>query len=157
MTNPAHKALKRFLFSLCMLTILLLATDIPFAHAEMEDHPYVRLQSLDKVTARTITFDAKVGSTIKFGTIFIKIRACRKAPPMEQPESAAFLQVWEISAEEEAEWIFSGWMFSSSPALSPMDHPIYDVWVIDCLTEEEGKKSKEEEEPEEDNTEQSAE
>lgn len=102
---------------------------------EMEDLPVVRLQSLDKVTARTMTFEAKVGGTVKFGEIYIKVQACRKAPPLEAPESAAFMQIWQVTPEEEAEWIFSGWMFASSPALSHMDHPIYDVWVLDCLSE----------------------
>ncbi len=100
----------------------------------MADFPVVRLQSLDKTTARTMTFDARVGSTIKFGPLYIRIQACRKAPPMEQPESAAFLQIWEVDLKtDEPEWVFSGWMFASSPALSAMDHPVYDVWVIDCL------------------------
>ncbi|MCF8496043.1 MAG: DUF2155 domain-containing protein [Alphaproteobacteria bacterium] len=112
----------------------------------MIDYPVVRLRSLDKITARTRTFEAEVGSTVQFGALHVKIRACRKASPIDQPESAAFLQIWEIKGPEEtlpseqaaptldkAEWVFSGWMFASSPGLSPMDHPIYDVWVLDCL------------------------
>ncbi|MCE7887760.1 MAG: DUF2155 domain-containing protein [Alphaproteobacteria bacterium PRO2] len=131
----------------------------------MENYPVVKLQSLDKVTARTMTFEAKVGNTVKFGSLFIKIQACAKAPPIEQPESAAFLQIWEMKSKgesdsvsvkdqppkEEAQWIFSGWMFASSPALSHMDHPIYDVWVLDCLNargEKAGvKKEEKKEEP----------
>lgn len=104
----------------------------------MEDYPVVKLQSLDKITARTMTFEAKVGSTVKFGSLYIKIQSCQKAPPVEQPEAAAFLQIWEIKSggdakEENPEWVFSGWMFASSPGLSYMDHSIYDVWVLDCL------------------------
>jgi len=116
-----------------LATIILWASAAPVSAREMTDFPVVKLQSLDKVTARTMTFEARVGSTVKFGKIFIKVQSCRKAPPIEQPESAAFLQVWEVTPDDEAEWIFSGWMFSSSPGLSFMDHPIYDVWVIDCL------------------------
>ncbi len=101
--------------------------------------PVVKLQSLDKITARSMTFEARVGSTVKFGPLYIKVQACQKAPPVEQPESAAFLQIWEVNAKEEAKWIFSGWMFSSSPALSYMDHPIYDVWVLDCLEQKTGE------------------
>jgi len=100
---------------------------------QMIDYPSVKLRSLDKTTARTVTFEAQVGSTLKFGPIFIKIQACRKASALDEPESAAFLQIWEVTPEQEAVWIFSGWMFASSPGLSAMDHPIYDVWVIDCL------------------------
>ncbi len=104
-----------------------------------ENYPIVKLRSLDKITARTVTFEAKVGSTVKFGGIYIKVQACRKAPEIEKPESAAFLQVWDIDKENDANWIFSGWMFASSPGLSAMDHPIYDVWVLDCLQTLENK------------------
>lgn len=119
-----------------MAAVLMTLCSVP-AIAAMEDFPIVRLQSLDKTTARTMTFEARVGSTIKFGPLYIRTQACRKAPPMEQPESAAFLQVWEVDLKtEEPQWVFSGWMFASSPALSPMDHPVYDVWVIDCIAED---------------------
>jgi hypothetical protein len=107
------------------------------ARAEMTDYPFIKLQSLDKTTARTMVFEARVGSTIKFGPIYNKVQSCRKAPPIEKPESAAFLQIWEnIPPDNKPQWIFSGWMFASSPALSPMDHPVFDVWVIDCLESE---------------------
>jgi hypothetical protein len=100
---------------------------------EMIEFPRVKLQSLDKVTARTMTFEAEVGSTLRFGPLYIRVQKCKKTPPIEKPESAAFLQIWEVDPGAEPEWVFSGWMFSSSPALSAMDHPIYDVWVLDCL------------------------
>lgn len=100
----------------------------------MTDFSVVKMKSLDKVTARTETFEAKVGSTIQFGPLYIRVQACRKSDPIDKPESAAFLQIWEVPPEtEKSEWIFSGWMFASSPALSAMDHPVYDVWVLDCI------------------------
>jgi hypothetical protein len=108
------------------------------AETIMEDYPSVKLQGLDKSVGRTMTFEATVGSTIQYGPLFIKIHACRKAPPIEKPESAAFLQIWEVPpGEKKSEWVFSGWMFASSPALSAMDHPVYDVWVLDCIGKEE--------------------
>lgn len=108
------------------------------AQAALEDYPSIKLQGLDKSVGRTITFEAKVGSTIQYGPLFIKIHACRKAPPIETPESAAFLQIWEVPpGSDKSEWVFSGWMFASSPALSAMDHPVYDVWVLDCTGREE--------------------
>lgn len=104
------------------------------AHArEMTEYPRVKLQSLDKGTARTMTFDAKVGSTLRFGPLYIRVQSCQKSSPIDEPESAAFLQIWEVDTDDNADWVFSGWMFASSPGLSPMDHPIYDVWVLDCL------------------------
>lgn len=111
-------------------------TDVNGATEQLhyEEYPTIRLRSLDKITARTLTFDAQVGTIIKFGDIYIKILTCRKPPPVEKTESAAFLQIWEVDkVKDQSRWIFSGWMFASSPALSAMDHPVYDVWVIDCL------------------------
>lgn len=120
-----------------LVAILITAVPTP-SFAVMEDYPSVKLQGLDKSVGRTVTFDAKVGSTIQYGPLFVKIHACRKAPPIEQPESAAFLQIWEVPpGEEKSEWVFSGWMFASSPALSAMDHPVYDVWVLECTGKEE--------------------
>ncbi len=100
---------------------------------DFTEYPNVKLQSLDKATARTMTFEAKVGSTLKFGPLYMKVQSCQKSSPLDDPESSAFLQIWEVDTNKESHWVFSGWMFSSSPGLSPMDHPIYDVWVIDCL------------------------
>lgn len=106
----------------------------PVSALDYEEYPSIKLRSLDKITARTLTFDAQVGSTIKFGDIFIKIQSCRKPPAIEKNEASAFLQIWQVDKQtKESRWVFSGWMFSSSPALSGMDHPVYDVWVIDCL------------------------
>ena len=120
---------------------LFLLFGVSNAHARASiDTSIARLQSIDKVTARTLTFEVNVGSTVKFGSLYIKLQACRKAPDIEEPESAAFMQVWEVSDEdterEKANWVYSGWMFASSPGLSAMDHPIYDVWVLECKDKE---------------------
>lgn len=91
-----------------------------------------KLQWLDKVTARTSTFTIAVGETKAMGSLRITLRACKENPPIEPPEAAAFLEVAEIKPGEQAEPVFSGWMFASSPALSAMENPIYDVWVLSC-------------------------
>jgi hypothetical protein len=116
-------------FAHVMAIAWLVAGALP-AHAER--YPVAVLQGLDKVTARVITLDAPIGETITFGTLEIIVRACDKRPPEEPPESAAFLDVWETRPGEPALTLFRGWMFASSPALSAVEHPIYDVWVIDC-------------------------
>ncbi len=90
------------------------------------------LQGLDKVTARVSTIEAPVGRTVRFGSLEIIARTCDKRPPEETPESAAFLDIWESHPGEAAVTLFRGWMFASSPALSAMEHPVYDVWVLDC-------------------------
>jgi hypothetical protein len=101
---------------------------------QMEEMNTAVLRTIDKVSARTRTFEVPVDKTVKFGSsLFIRLRSCRKSSPLDQPENAAFLQIWEKKAtDEKSKWVFSGWMFSSSPALSAMDHPVYDVWVIEC-------------------------
>ena len=97
------------------------------------------LQGLDKTTARISKFDAPVGKSVRFGTLVITVRACIKHPPEEEPESAAFLQIDEVRQGERnsvvSQQVFSGWMFASSPALSALENPIYDVGVLDCKTD----------------------
>lgn len=92
----------------------------------------VVLRALDKITARVSTIEVPVGETVEFGSLEITARYCDKRPPEQTPESAAFLEVVEVKPGEEPAARFSGWMFASSPALSAMDHPVYDLWVIDC-------------------------
>lgn len=89
-------------------------------------------QGLDKVTARVYTFEAPLGSVVRFGTLEIIARHCDKRPPEETPESSAFVDISEVRNGEPTNNLFRGWMFASSPALSALEHPVYDVWVLDC-------------------------
>jgi hypothetical protein len=90
------------------------------------------LQGLDKVTARISTFGAPIGQPVRFGTLEVVAETCVKRPPEEPPETAAFLDIYEIKPDQPALKIFSGWMFASSPGLNPLEHPVYDVWLKDC-------------------------
>jgi hypothetical protein len=91
------------------------------------------LRGLDKTTARVTTFTVPVGETATFGTLRVTVRDCRKNPPEDAPESAAFLDIDEIRpGDATPQHLFDGWMFASSPALSALEHPVYDVWVLDC-------------------------
>jgi hypothetical protein len=90
------------------------------------------LQGLDKVTARVSTIEAPIGTTVRFGTLEVIVRECDKRPPEEPPETAAFVDIWEARSGEAAVSLFRGWMFASSPALSALEHPVYDIWVLDC-------------------------
>lgn len=102
--------------------------------ASAETYPIGLLQALDKVTARVRTLQAPVGEVVRFGTLEIKMAVCDKHPPEETPESAAFLEIVEQRARQAPVRVFSGWMFASSPGLSPMQHPVYDLWVVDCVS-----------------------
>jgi hypothetical protein len=93
----------------------------------------VVLQGLDKITARVSTIKVPVGQTVNFGALQITARACDKHPPEEAPEAAAFLEVVEVEPDEKPVERFKGWMFASSPALSALEHPVYDLIVLDCV------------------------
>ena len=101
----------------------------------------VVLQGLDKVTARISKFTVKLDTPVAFGTLEITARACHKKPPEEPPESAAFLEIHEKQQGEPEELFFSGWMFASTPGLSALQHPVYDVWVLDCAILDENSES----------------
>ncbi len=90
------------------------------------------LNGLDKITARISLIEAPIGEFVRFGTLNIVARTCHKQPPEEPPETAAFLEIEEVRPGFERTRLFSGWMFASSPALSALEHPVYDVWVTDC-------------------------
>ncbi len=98
----------------------------------MAPAPTAVLQTLDKITGRVRTAETPIEQTLRFGTLDIMVRACRKKPPEETPESAAFIEIREVKPGETPRTLFTGWMFASSPAISALEHPVYDVWVIDC-------------------------
>ncbi len=102
------------------------------AAAEMTPQPIAVMQGLDKITARVSRFEAPVGQKMTFGTLAIVVRDCEKSAPEERPENAAFVEITESRPGEAAARLFSGWMFSSSPALSALEHPVYDVNLLEC-------------------------
>jgi len=97
-----------------------------------EDIPVVTLAALDKITTQLSTIEIRRDQTVRFGTLDITLRHCRTNPPEETPESIAFLEIVDVGHKGQNRKVFSGWMFASSPALSPLEHPVYDVWVKTC-------------------------
>jgi hypothetical protein len=102
------------------------------AGAAMTAEPMALIQGLDKITARVSRFDAPVGQSVNFGTLSIVVRDCEKSAPEDRPENAAFIEIYENRAGEHQLRLFSGWMFSASPALSALEHPVYDVNLLEC-------------------------
>ena len=92
----------------------------------------VVLGGLDKITAKFTDFEINIGESKKFGTLSIKIFQCRKRPPEEIPEDFVLLTVNDMFNPDNPLLIFSGWMFSSSPSLSALEHPTYDIWIKEC-------------------------
>jgi len=104
----------------------------PAASPQSAAAPVARLQGLDKTTARISQFDAPVGVAVPFGTLSIVVRDCQHSSPEEAPENAAFLEIFENRPGEQRVRRFSGWMFSSSPAISALEHAVYDVYLLEC-------------------------
>lgn len=90
------------------------------------------LALLDKVTARTSMQAVAVGQATRFGTLVIAVARCLRRPPEEPAEAAAWITVTEQGAASDGQPAFRGWMFASSPALNPLEHPVYDVRVVAC-------------------------
>jgi hypothetical protein len=115
-------------FGLALVVALLAAparaTDIPT--------DTVVLGALDKVSGRVNTISGPVGQPLMFGNLQIVARTCVTHPPEETPENSAFLEISQIQPKSPPKLVFSGWMFSSEPAISAMDNPVYDVWVLRC-------------------------
>ena len=88
----------------------------------------VLLQGLDKTTGRTSFLTLNVGEPYKYGDLVVLAEKCMKRPPEETPENSAYLTIHEGDDKE----VFKGWMFSSNPALSAMEHSVYDIWVVEC-------------------------
>jgi len=97
-------------------------------------NPTAVFSGLDKISGRIITFDVALNETVQFGALQVTPRACYTRPPTETQNTTAFIEVDEITLKAEIRRIFSGWMFANSPGLNAVEHPIYDVWLIDCKT-----------------------
>ena len=99
------------------------------------------IQALDKVTTETMKFEAPVGQPIRYKTLIFTVRACETAASDEvAPETAAYVVV-DTQPKAQAgraappgRQVYKGWMYASSPGLNPLQHPVYDAWLIACKT-----------------------
>lgn len=92
----------------------------------------VVLQGLNKVTGHTSKLEGALGTVFHFGTLEITVKRCWKAPPEERPENAGLMEISELKPGEGPQKIFLGWMFSSSPGLSGLEHAVYDINMLSC-------------------------
>jgi len=90
------------------------------------------LRGLDKITGKPTDISAPIGKPVHFATLTITARYCYSTPASETPETSAFIQVEDHRPDQPSKRVFSGWMYASSPGLNGMEHPLYDVWVINC-------------------------
>ena len=125
----------RFTISSCVMSAMAF-TALP-SQAENLKGTAVVLRTLDKVTATTKDYTVRVGDKLNYGSLTVNVRHCEKRPPEDIPETYAFLQIDDRKLDGkgksgEVERVFSGWMLASKPAVSALDHGVYDVWVLDC-------------------------
>jgi hypothetical protein len=96
------------------------------------ENPVAVFVGLDKITGRATDFEARIGQTVRYGALEVTPRVCDTKPESERPQTAAFVQVDEITLQKTTRRIFSGWMFAASPGLNALEQPIFDVWLKDC-------------------------
>lgn len=101
-------------------------------HAEAIENPLAVFSGLDKITARIITFESEIDETVQFGSLLLTARACYTRPATESPNTTAFIEVEEVALDDKVKKIFAGWIFASSPGLNAIEHPVYDLWLLDC-------------------------
>ena len=108
--------------------------DIPEeTKSEKNNKIYINLKALDKITAKTSDFRLAVGEKKFFGPLEIKALKCQLSENKDSTDTVAYLQVKDLSAKDNNQvFLFNGWTFASSPTLQPIDHPIFDLWIIGC-------------------------
>lgn len=131
MPNPRHK-------SVLSLVALIVSIGMPsLAAADNLIGTSVVLRTLDKVTATTKDYTIQIGDELEYGSLTVSVKHCEKKPPEEIPETYAFLQISDNRMDGrgekiDSERLFSGWMLASKPAMSALEHAVYDVWVLGC-------------------------
>ena len=94
---------------------------------------FTEIKILDKISSKNNLVKLKNGEAKKFNNLLIKSIKCKNSKFDDNPEITAYLQVRDLEDENNNEvFIFNDWMFSSSPSITPFDHPVYDVWLIAC-------------------------
>ena len=91
------------------------------------------IKVLDKISSKNILIKLKNGEEIKHKDLLIKSIKCKNSEFDDNPEVTAYLQVRDLTNKNKDDvFVFNGWMFSSSPSITPFDHPVYDIWLISC-------------------------
>ena len=95
---------------------------------------FLEIKILDKVSSKTSTVELKIGEEIEFKNLLIKSQKCENSKFDDNPEITAYIQVIDKTKTNNDEvFVFNGWAFSSSPSISPFDHPVYDIWLMSCF------------------------
>ena len=114
------------------LIFFFLFTSVSYSKSQLEGS-FTEIKILDKISSKNTSLKLKNGQLLKFKDLSIQSLKCKNSEFDDNPEITAYIQVRDLSNENNDEvFVFNGWMFSSSPSITPFDHPIYDVWLIKC-------------------------
>ena len=103
-----------------------------FSQSNLEG-TYIDIKILDKISSKNILLKLKNGELKKFKDLAIKSLKCKNSEFDDNPEITAYIQVRDLTNRKNNEvFVFNGWMFSSSPSITPFDHPVYDIWLVSC-------------------------
>ena len=119
-------------FFLYLPIFFFLFTSISHSNIQLEGS-FTEIKILDKISSKNTSLKLKNGQLLKFKDLSIQSLKCKNSEFDDSPEITAYIQVRDLSNQNNDEvFVFNGWMFSSSPSITPFDHPIYDVWLIKC-------------------------
>ena len=105
---------------------------IAFSQTNLEGS-YTDIKILDKISSKNTLLRLKNGDLVSFKDLSIKSLKCKNSEFDDNPEITAYLQVIDFNNSNNDEvFVFNGWMFSSSPSITPFDHPVYDIWLVSC-------------------------
>ena len=94
---------------------------------------FIEIKILDKVSSKTNLLKLKIGEEKTFQNLLIKSLKCKNSEFDDNPEITAYIEVKDLTDKNNNEvFVFNGWMFSSSPSITPFDHPVYDIWLTKC-------------------------
>ena len=120
-------------FILILFYFFLISTPSTVAALEISSGKFIEIKILDKVSSKTNLLKLKIGEEKKFQNLLIKSLKCKNSEFDDNPEITAYIQVQDTANKDNNEvFIFNGWTFSSSPAINPFDHPVYDIWLTKC-------------------------
>jgi hypothetical protein len=115
-----------------ILLIYLLLFNLSIAKNNTEG-VFTDLKILDKISSKNTLIQLKNGELVRFKDLSIKSLKCKNSEFDDNPEITAYIQVKDLTDQNNDEvFVFNGWMFSSSPSITPFDHPVYDVWLVNC-------------------------
>ena len=122
----------KFNFYLSIFLVYFFLINLSFAKDNTEGS-FTDLKILDKISSKNTLVKLKNGELITFKDLTIKSLKCKNSEFDDNPEITAYIQVKDLTDENNNEvFVFNGWMFSSSPSIKPFDHPVYDIWLVNC-------------------------